>query len=202
MSNEYFDAKALEWDDSPMRQQLSRALWQFIEYCGVLNKDMSVLDYGCGTGLMSMRLSRKVKTVYAADISTGMLGRLCDKIDDSEINNIRVIRYNMMLDTPLNICPDIIISAMALHHIQDVEDVVEKMAAMIAPGGNIILADLCAEDGTFHSTIQIPHNGFEPAYIEDLLMGNGMEITKSQVVFEINKNDKNYPVFGISAKKS
>jgi predicted TPR repeat methyltransferase len=202
MSNEYFDAEALKWDDNPMRRELSRAIWQFVEGCGVLDRDISALDYGCGTGLMSIRLSRKVKTVYAADISTGMLGRLCDKIDDSEINNIRVLRYNMMLDEPLKIRPDLIVSAMAMHHIQDVEDVVQKMAAMVADGGHIILADLCAENGTFHSEVQVPHNGFDPAYIEELLRENGMEITKSQVVFNINKNDKTYPVFGVSAKKS
>ncbi len=202
MSNEYFDAKASDWDDNPIRQQLSSAVWQFVEGCGVLDKNISALDYGCGTGLMTMRLAHRVKTVYAADISAGMLGRLCDKIEESRINNIRIVRYNMMTDPPLKICPNLIISAMALHHIEDVEDVVQKMAAMVAGGGHIILADLCAEDGTFHSEVQVPHNGFDTAYIEDLLRENGMEIAKSQVVFKINKNDKNYPIFGISAKKS
>ncbi len=202
MSNEYFDAKAAQWDDNPMRQQLAGAIWEFVEGCGVLDKNISALDYGCGTGLMSMRLAHKVKMVYAADVSAGMLGKLCDKIEESRINNIKAVRYNMMTDPPLKIRPDLIVSAMALHHIEDVEDVVQKMAVMLAPGGHIILADLYAEDGTFHSEVQVPHNGFEPAYIEGLFRENGMEITRSKIAYEINKNDKAYPVFGICAKKS
>lgn len=201
MTNEYFDAQAAQWDDNPIRVQLSNAVWQFVESCNVFGENVSAMDYGCGTGLMSVRLAEKLKTVYAVDVSIGMIGRLCEKIDENKIANIRVVRHDMTTDEPLKISPEIIVSAMALHHIDNTADIIEKMVSQVAPGGNIILADLCSEDGSFHSDVEVFHNGFEPSYIEGLLKDNDAEIVSSEVVHDLVKNEKAYPIFGICAKK-
>jgi len=56
---------------------------------------------------------------------------------------------------------DLIFSAMALHHVQNTDALLDRFASLTAPGGWIALADLDTEDGTFHSGDSGPvHPGF------------------------------------------
>jgi ubiquinone/menaquinone biosynthesis C-methylase UbiE len=201
MSNEYFDSMAMQWDDNPMRRELAKAVWNFIENSVVFNDGMEAIDFGCGTGLLSVLLSERVKSVYALDASVGMLGRLCEKIDRQGISNIRTVHHDITSDEPLKIAVDLAVSAMALHHIDDTAEAVGKLASYLKPGGRILLVDLFSEDGSFHTDVEVFHDGFEPADIEKLLTSNGLRIVKSEKIFEMKKNDAVYPVFGICGEK-
>ncbi|MFI4910385.1 MAG: class I SAM-dependent methyltransferase [Sedimentisphaeraceae bacterium JB056] len=201
MSNEYFDSMAAQWDDNPMRRELTKAVWNFIQNSVSLEEDMNVVDFGCGTGLLSVLLSEKVKTVYALDASVGMLGRLCEKIDVNKIRNIRTVHYDLSKDEPLNIKADVVVSSMALHHIKDTDDVIAVLSNYLCDGGSVVLTDLCSEDGSFHKDVEVFHNGFEPEEIEKKLQRNGLKIKANKMVYEIRKNDNVYPVFGICAVK-
>ena len=63
-----------------------------LEEEGYINKDSTILDIGCGTGIYSIPLSYKCKEVHALDFSDGMLDILEKKIDDNHINNIKLIK--------------------------------------------------------------------------------------------------------------
>lgn len=201
MNNEYFDKMAQGWDDNPARQQLAKAVWEFLESCAIINENISAMDYGCGTGLLSVPLAGKVKTVYALDASAGMLSRLFDKIDERQIKNIRAVRHDAAIDAPLNINLELIVSSMALHHIDDTAAIIKKLSSMLTNAGRLIIADLCTEDGSFHKEVKVPHNGFEPAHIENLMSQNGLEIITSQIICRFHKNGNEYPICAVSAKK-
>ena len=201
MSNDYFDKQAAEWDDNPVRGELTGAIAAFICETIPLNKDFSVLDYGCGTGLLSFLLSDKVFSVCSADISEGMLTQVRKKITAGNIKNIEAVNFDITKNKPLNKTFDLIVSAMAMHHIADVLTAITKLAALLKSGGWIALADLCTEDGSFHEQGVAIHNGFAPAEIAEHLKSLKMTSVIYKTVFEIPKNQKLYPVFGICAKK-
>jgi predicted TPR repeat methyltransferase len=48
----HFDQAAATWDDNPMRIALMRAVGEAILREARPTKNMDVLDYGCGTGLV------------------------------------------------------------------------------------------------------------------------------------------------------
>jgi len=63
----YFDQAATNWDDNPVRRALMTAVAEAIFRHVQPSSDMHVLDYGCGTGLISFCLAPHVATVTAAD---------------------------------------------------------------------------------------------------------------------------------------
>ena len=93
MSNEYFDKQAAAWDDNPVRRELTGAIAAFILGTISLNKQFSVLDYGCGTGLLSFLLSDKAASICAADVSDGMLAQVRKKITDGNVKNIEAVNF-------------------------------------------------------------------------------------------------------------
>jgi 2-polyprenyl-3-methyl-5-hydroxy-6-metoxy-1,4-benzoquinol methylase len=56
-----------------------------------LHRNYSVLDIGCGSGIMAIPLAGIVKKVTALDISTGMLDILKERTEKKGINNIRIL---------------------------------------------------------------------------------------------------------------
>ena len=200
MSNEYFDKQALAWDDNPVRRELTSAIAAFICQTIPLNKQFSMLDYGCGTGLLSFLLSYKVGSICAADVSDGMLAQVRKKITAGNVENIEAANFDITKTTPLNRTFDLIVSAMAMHHIEDATGAITKLAQLLKPGGWLAIADLCAEDGSFHEKGVAVHKGFEPAEIAEHLKSLKMTSVKYKNVFEIPKNQRIYPVFCICAK--
>jgi len=201
MTNEYFDKQATQWDDKPLRIKRSKTIADFISEKIPLSKELSVLDYGCGTGLVSFFLSDKAASVCAADISDGMLAEVQKKITAQNIRNIETVNFDVTKNMTLNKTFDVIVSAMAMHHIEEPFDAITKLTKLLNPGGWIALADLCAEDGSFHEKGVAMHNGFEPAEIAEHLKNLKMTSVICKNIFEIFKNEKNYPVFCVCARK-
>ena len=68
-----FNQEAANWDQVPGRvkvaQDIARNLMQEI----TLTPDMDVLDFGCGTGLLTFALQPFVRSITGVDSSRGML---------------------------------------------------------------------------------------------------------------------------------
>ena len=201
MSNEYFDKRAAAWDDNPARNRRSQIIADFICEKVPLNTQFTVLDYGCGTGVLSLILADKVASVCAADISDGMLTEVRKKAVAGNIKNVRAVNFDITKDQPLNKKYDLVVSAMAMHHIEKPFEVITKLAGLINPGGWIAIADLCEEDGSFHEEGVAMHNGFRPEDIAEYLKNLKMTCLEYKNVFDIEKNSRNYPVFCMCARK-
>lgn len=63
---------------------------KFLEHLD-LNRDISVLDVGCGPGTLALPLAKRVKRVTALDYSVGMLEQLRAQADQQRITNIRAV---------------------------------------------------------------------------------------------------------------
>jgi ubiquinone/menaquinone biosynthesis C-methylase UbiE len=160
-----------------------------------------VLDYGCGTGLLSFLLSYKVGSICAADVSDGMLAQVRKKITGGNIKNIEAVNFDITKDKPLSKTFDLIVSAMAMHHIEDALGVITKLEKLLKPGGWIAVADLCKEDGSFHEAGIALHKGFEPEEIVKHIKSLKMASVIYKNVFEFPKNQRIYPVFCVIARK-
>lgn len=201
MTNEYFDKQAAEWDNKPLRIERSQAVADFICKKIPLNKKFEVLDYGCGTGLLTFLLADKVASVCCADVSDGMLAEVRKKIAAQNVKNVQTINFDITKDKPLDKKFDLIVSAMAMHHIPDVPIALTKLAELLAPAGHLMIIDLCTEDGSFHTGGQTIHNGLEPAELKKHLESIGICPADYQNIFEIDKNNRIYPVFCVYGRK-
>ena len=200
MNSDYFNTMAKTWDDNPTRHQVTQSIYNIHETIS-LNSSTTVLDYGCGTGLLSFLLSGKVKSVHSADTSPGMLKQLKNKIIQAKINNISTEVFDAENDQLPNIRYDLIVSAMTLHHLQNAPATIAKLISLISPGGWIALADLCKEDGSFHTEVKVNYFGFEPSELEAIFKSIGLKHIISKQVFKIPRNERLYPVFCILGQK-
>ena len=62
-----FDRAAGSWDEEPGRVRLANDVAAAILDDVPLAKDMDVLDYGCGTGLITLRLQPYVRFITGVD---------------------------------------------------------------------------------------------------------------------------------------
>lgn len=199
-----FEQKAKDWDADSFKQKLSSAIGGSILDLVPLHDQMVVMDFGAGTGLISSQVAPLVNKIVAVDISESMLSRLAAK---PELQGKVDIVCQDILETPLtgdNEKVDLIISAMAMHHVEDTTKLLQGFAEHLNPGASVALADLDKEDGSFHpkDTEGVYHFGFERAEFQTLLERNGFENVKFYTAHTIDKNEVKYPIFLVTATKS
>ena len=157
-----FDKEAAAWDEHPARAQLASDVAAAISRQVTLSTDMDVLDFGCGTGLLTLQLTPLVKSITGVDTSRGMLNVLVAKIARQNLTNVRTLLLDLEAGDTLGDEYDLIVSNMTLHHIREVGPLLDRFYKAIAPGGYLCLCDLDLDDGLFHDDNQgIFHQGFD-----------------------------------------
>jgi hypothetical protein len=92
---------------------------------------------------------------------------------------------------------------MTMHHIENVAAMFGKFRRMLKHGGFIAIADLDQEDGTFHSEdTGIHHFGFVRAAIAKLATDAEFERVHTRTASMIRKDERDYPVFLLTAVRS
>lgn len=193
-----FAEKAQDWDTNDMVRGLSLGIGAAIQANVVLDESMQVMDFGAGTGLITSQIADKVEKVTAVDVSRAMLDKLMAK--EKLQGKVEVLCANI-LEQPLAVDFDLIVSAMAMHHVEDTDKLVACFAEHLKPGGKIVLADLDEEDGTFHpADIEgVYHNGFNREALRSLLSRHHFQDIHFMTAHTIYKEGKPYPVFLVMA---
>jgi 2-polyprenyl-3-methyl-5-hydroxy-6-metoxy-1,4-benzoquinol methylase len=201
-----FDKEAAQWDANPGRVKLAHDVADAIIREVSPTREMDALDFGCGTGLVTLRLQPLVRTITGMDSSEGMLAVLGSKVHglvnmrtqflDLEKKGGKVEgRYHL------------IVSSMTLHHVPDPAGLIAQLSGALLPGGTLAVADLDSEDGSFHGdNTGVLHLGFDRERIRGLFEQAGLtavrEVTAAVVTKEIEgKGKREFPVFLLIGKK-
>ncbi len=183
-----FNTRAHQWDALPRRVALAHAVVATLCEEVVLDTDMQVLDFGCGTGLVTTDLIPHVKHVYGMDSSAGMLEQLAQKLTQEQTSSVTLMQVAPD-EVPVVPCDlDVIVSSMTMHHIPDISPLFEVFTAALRPGGILAIADLAAEDGTFHDDATgIAHHGFSVETMEGYCRQAGLVDVRTVPVITIRK---------------
>jgi 2-polyprenyl-3-methyl-5-hydroxy-6-metoxy-1,4-benzoquinol methylase len=197
-----FDSLAVNWDKAQNRIQMMQSIVQTITNLLPSPPTGTVLDFGCGTGLLGFHFLPKASHVTFADISQGMLDQVLVKAQGEDKERYRCVNVqNQNLEQNY----DLIVSALALHHIQDYQTALGTLAEHLNPGGHLFLCDLFPEDGSFHAPVVVPHLGFDPLQIAKILTQSHLTIVHNAPCYTIEKQAKNgvnqYSLFLIQASK-
>ncbi len=196
-----FDAIAAQWDESPMRTNMAKAVADAIAAEVPLESHWRALEYGCGTGLVGLRLLPHLGHVLETDLSSGMLAVLEEKARAAGLDKIETQVLDLTTNTPPATRFDLIFSSMALHHIPDVAGLVRTFFSMLSPGGWVALADLDAEDGSFHSpdVPGVEHHGFERKTLEGWVRAAGFTRVSIRTAYTVERErdgqQRRYPIF-------
>jgi ubiquinone/menaquinone biosynthesis C-methylase UbiE len=199
-----FDAKAAAWD-SPVHVERAVAIAAAIRAAIPLTPATRVVEVGAGTGLLGRALAPHVGSVLITDPSPGMLEVAGEALAASGITNARTRRFDLAADPLPAERFDLATSLMAMHHVLDTDLALARLASLLLPGGWIAIADLDAEDGSFHvdpaeRAAVLP--GYDRADLGARAVAAGFDRVAFSDAWEIPKNGRVYRVFLLVARNS
>lgn len=196
-----FRDKAADWDNLPVPQQISRGVVQALAARVPLTPEMTVLDFGAGTGLLAGAVAPSVAHLHAVDVSASMLAQLTAK--DALRGKVTVHCHDLTA-SPLDLRVDLVVSAMAMHHVADTDALLRALHATLREGGRVALADLDAEDGSFHppATEGVFHAGFSRDDLAARLTAAGFVDIAFETATVVQKEGRSYPVFLVTATRA
>ncbi len=187
-----FNTGAASWDSRPTRVKLANDVADAIIERVAITSDMDVLDFGCGTGLLTFRLQPLVRSITGVDSSSGML----------EVFNAKKVELGLAHTTAL-LCDldrgdtipgryDLIVSSMTLHHVREIQPLLTMFSSLLNPGGMLCLADLDLDNGLFHTdNTGVFHHGFDRHELRNAFHEAGFIDVQEATAAEIVKEDRN-----------
>ena len=183
-----FDKNAASWDDKPERVKLVKDIADSIAKEIKLIPFMDVMDFGCGTGLLTMQLQPFVHFITGVDSSQGMLDVLNTKIKDKNLTNVKTFCLDIEKDGVLKGSYNLIVSSMTFHHIREIKPVLDQFYNILLPAGNLCIADLDIDDGQFHENNDgVFHFGFDRENLSNIIKDAGFRDIKFQTAAKITK---------------
>ena len=168
-----FNHKA-ETFDSPKNIFLANLVCQAVEKQIDLLSDKEILDFGGGTGLLTLPLSKQAKSVTLVDISEKMLEQARLKAEQQEIKNIQFLEQNLLAN-PLEQEFDLIVVCRVLHHMPDLDAALSLFHQHLRENGQLLIADFTKTEAN--------HHGFELPELEKQLIEHAFSSVHSQILY-------------------
>jgi len=202
-----FDKEAASWDAKPSRIKQANDVFKAIAGLVILNPTMDVLDFGCGTGLVTVQFSPLVHSITGVDSSRKMLEVLQSKIADQHLNNVKTQFLDFDKGGVLEGRYDLIVSSMTFHHVRDIEPLLAQFHKITAPSGTLCVADLDLDDGQFHANKEgVFHSGFDRPALRAAFVEAGFKDVRDGAAAEVMRPNpdgviRRFTVFLIVGRK-
>lgn len=196
---DHFEEKSKVWDQGSIRVDSAKKIADSINEKIELTKDMEILDFGVGTGLLGFDIAKKVKKVYGVDTSLSML----EKLKTKNTPKLSIDTYHQdIISSPLEKSFDGLVSSMTLHHVENLKAFFETIYKNVKDNGFIAIADLQSEDGSFHSdNTGVFHFGFDKEELCKIVSDAGFTKIDFQTIYTINKPHRDFDIFLLTAKR-
>jgi ubiquinone/menaquinone biosynthesis C-methylase UbiE len=109
-----------------------------------LGPDSLVVEFGAGTGQLTVEVAPACSQVIAVDVSEPMLARLRAKVADLGLGNVRIVKAGFISYQHAGPPADFIYSRYALHHLPDFWKALalSRLRGMLRAGGVLRLWDV------------------------------------------------------------
>jgi len=202
-----WDAMADDWDD--LAAPYVRSFYRTLEARGLLlggnnNKQHMVLDFGCGTGLLTELLQHKCTSIVALDASPNMIHLLRDKQQSNDWSNVTVVHGLLANEaTAASLVAefrnqfDLILASSVLHVIPrtDRPATLQVLAQLLKPN----TGRLCHSD--WPKDEQEHPDGLELEELRLLFRDAGLSLVESgPTAFRISRHETAQVLFGVAMK--
>lgn len=170
MTDNVFEEMAKRYD-TPDRIELANIILNQVKTEFQQAESYSLLDYGSGTGLISLELVDLVEDLILVDSSEQMLKVAESKITSRNITNARVLHSDFTQEVP-DLQVDIILVSLVLLHVPDTNKLLENLYRVLKKDGKLIIIDFDKNSKVSHPKI---HNGFTHQEMEKNLSQVGFK---------------------------
>ncbi|MBU1011081.1 MAG: class I SAM-dependent methyltransferase [Bacteroidetes bacterium] len=111
-----------------------------------LKADDTILDFGCGTGLICNEIAENVTCIHAIDISANMIAICRNKASERNIRNIEYSRTTVFDEKFKEGSFDAIIAFNIFHLLDEPEKYFQRIIKLLKPGGILLSATPCMSE--------------------------------------------------------
>lgn len=157
----------------------------------------TALEVGPGDGSFLLELAPAFKRVIALDIEAAMLEQARSRAGNAGLDNIEFIHGDTTHPELAPVRADCVVINMVLHHTPDPAQIIRDAAACLAPGGVLLLTDLCRHDqGWARENCGDLWLGFEPADLTRWAQDAGLDDIASVYLAQRNGFQVQVRLFG------
>ena len=182
MENNVFEQIAKRYDTEE-RIELAKIIVTEVRPKLRNTKTKSLIDYGSGTGLISLELSDLVDSILLVDSSKQMLEVAQAKITHKGITNSKVLYSDFTQETP-ELKADIVLMSLVLLHIADTKKILQELFNTLNSGGKLIIIDFDKNDKIHHPKV---HNGFSHEELKTRLSEVGFRSIEIKTFYHGNR---------------
>ena len=195
-----FDLKAKEWDSDPAKIERSRVIANAILEKVHPSPEFSAFEYGGGTGVLSFFLQPYLKKIVVADSSKGMLDVVKSKIEKFSVKNVVTLELDLTESEPVDEKFDMVYSLLTMHHVGNIQTILNKLFSMLKKNGYLCISDLDKEDGSFHGEGFTGHHGFDRGELLSMAEKAGFSNVEFDTVYKLVREKdggkkREYPLF-------
>ncbi|OZJ03551.1 hypothetical protein BZG36_04181 [Bifiguratus adelaidae] len=209
-SGNRFDDMAESWDDRPDVRETTHHAYEAILKSGYPfdPNATSVMEFGCGTGMLSMKLAPHIKSVLGVDASEGMIKVFSRKIANLPTTAPELVSkfpykpQSIFLERPGQLAGlggtdgsglfDIIVTHLAYHHIEDLQSMTDLLVQYLRPHGRLLISDF---EQTFTSKYfhpsshwhDVEHHGIDKNALHTILTRAGLFNVSVETAFTLQK---------------
>ena len=196
-AQQFWDKQAKKFDD--IQTQLEAASQEIIsrtkEY---FNAADNALDFGCGTGIITLKLAGGIKHIHGLDFSAEMISEALKKKNEANITNVSFSQGTIFDDDLEKVPFDKIIAFSIIHLLEDSEKVIQRIHELLKPGGLFISETACFKDRMDFKTrleftisrfmkwlgiFPLHLNMFKTSDVEQLIKRQNFNIIKTEKLF-------------------
>lgn len=144
----FWDKVARKYAASPIKDMETYEVW-LARVAEHLGPEDHVLEVGCGTGSTALRLAPGVKSYLSTDYSAGMIEIAAEKLKTDPVANLQFLQADPF-DERLepggmggDVGYDAVLAFSFLHLTDDPQATVQRVSALLKPGGLFISKTVC-----------------------------------------------------------
>lgn len=135
---------------------------------------LDVVDFGCGTGLLSVAIARWARHVWAIDQNADALQQARERAGREARSNITFLCEDLHRLSLQAGRMDLVVISQSLHHVESPAAVLAEAARLLKPGGRLVLLELMPhEERWVLERLGHRHLGFSPESLEAALREAG-----------------------------
>ncbi len=144
-STKFWDRVAPGYSQQPIADTRSYAR-KLAATQALMQPDMEVLEFGCGTGSTALEHASHVAHIVATDVSAGMISIAREKAELAGVDNVSFKQSGVEDFNAPECSYDMVLALNLMHLLPDRSAALAKVHQLLKPGGIFISSTVCLAD--------------------------------------------------------